>query len=51
MISTVKNTSTKRKSILDIIYAYSNEPADSTKEIDKYLELNKVGKKTNPLKW
>ena len=49
--STAENTSTKRKSILDIIYASSNEPADSTEEIDKYLELNEVGKEINLLEW
>ena len=49
--STAENISTKRKSILDIIYASSNEPADSTEEIDKYLELNEVGKEINPLEW
>jgi len=51
VISTAENTSTKRKSILDIIYASSNEPVDSTEEIDKYFELNEVGKETNPLEW
>jgi hypothetical protein len=40
-----------RKSILEMIYASPNEPADSTEEIDKYLEINEEGKETNPLEW
>ena len=32
-----------------MIYASPNEPANSMEEIDKYLEINKEGKKTNPL--
>ena len=51
MILTTKNTLTKRKSILDIIYTSSNEFANSIEEIDKYLKLNKVDKETNPLEW
>ncbi|GES86272.1 zinc finger BED domain-containing protein 1-like [Rhizophagus clarus] len=39
-----------RKSILDMIYASSN-PADSSEEIDKYLEINEECKETNPLEW
>ncbi|CAI2194587.1 17197_t:CDS:2, partial [Funneliformis geosporum] len=37
-----KNTSTKQKSIFNMIYTSSNEPVDSIEEIDKYLELNKI---------
>ena len=39
-----------RKSILDMIYASPN-PADSSEEIDKYLEMNEECKETNPLEW
>jgi len=41
----------ERKSILDMIYASPNKPADSTEEIDKYLEINEKGRETNPLEW
>ena len=51
VILTTKNTLTKRKSILDIIYTSSNEFANSIEEINKYLKLNKVDKETNPLEW
>ena len=34
-----------------MIYASPNEPANSMEEIDKYLEINKEGKETNPLEW
>jgi hypothetical protein len=40
-----------RKSILDMIYACPNEPADSKEEIDKYLEINEEGRETDPLEW
>ncbi|GES88915.1 zinc finger BED domain-containing protein 1-like [Rhizophagus clarus] len=39
-----------QKSILDMIYAFPN-PADSSEEIDKYLEINEECKETNPLEW
>jgi hypothetical protein len=42
---------TTRKSILDMIYASPNEPADSTEEIVKYLEINEVGIETFALVW
>jgi hypothetical protein len=31
-----------------MIYACPNEPAGSKEEIDKYLEINKEGKETDP---
>ena len=51
MTSTAENTLTKRKSILNIIYASSNKPVDNIEEIDKYLELNEVGKEINLFEW
>lgn len=40
-----------QKSILDMIYAYPNEPANSKEEVDKYLEINEEGRETDPLEW
>ncbi|GET01380.1 zinc finger BED domain-containing protein 1-like [Rhizophagus clarus] len=48
--STEHHSNRVRKSILDMIYASPN-PADSSEEIDKYLEINEEYKETNPLEW
>ena len=34
-----------------MIYACPNEPANSSEEINKYLEMNEEGKETDPLEW